>query len=306
VRTAILDLELGRLKGLYSKSSYAFRMMKKMVYFEAYLDDSADSGHDRFQAAGGLFTHELRWARFKIAWQRATEHLDAPFHATDCECGHGQFKSWNKPERDALMKELSQLINDFDFGVFGSAVSINEFRQVFPNAHEDQPYLLCLGMCIAHIAEVTRLGNAMLPSRGMAPCAVRFYVERRKATEGREKALYSEIREATKFWRPPLITGEGLLHRGKEDRGLQAADLFAREVYKFRANEGIRSIRKPLNTVARQITFTVWSIDSLNELKALSQQCSFGKSLAIMAQRSTSTPAQPLQSRPDWPHTGDR
>src|ERR1019366_1845922 len=75
-----------------------------------YLDDSSDPKRERFCAAGGLFTTDKNWKQFEVAWRYATRQLKKPFHATDCECGHEEFRAWEKSDRDALFAELCGLI----------------------------------------------------------------------------------------------------------------------------------------------------------------------------------------------------
>src|SRR5260370_8309970 len=115
----------------------------------AYLDDSSDPKRERFCGAGGVFTIDRRWKRFEITWGKATEELRFPFRSTDCENGYGQFTGWPKPKRDSLMARLCGIIKEYDLGAFGSAVSVPEYRRIFPLAGEHDPYLLCLGMCFA-------------------------------------------------------------------------------------------------------------------------------------------------------------
>lgn len=239
--------------------------------FWAYLDDSSDSKRERFCAAGGLFSLDLRWQKFELAWRNATRSLKEPFRATDCECGHGQFSDWDKSKRDSLMAELCGIVKEYDLGAFGSAVSVPEYRSVFPDATEYDPYLLCLAMCFANIAEITEISNAVIRHQRipLAPTGVRFWVEDNPDTAARATQLYVDLK-AVPSW-PPAGRMEEMAHLGKKIVGLQSADLIAREVFKFYDNAGVRPIRKPVLTLAQNVTFFCWTAENLAEFARLKQ-----------------------------------
>jgi len=63
---------------------------------ECYIDDSSDERHEKFFACGAVVGNHDQWNLFEVYWGHETHGLKKPFHATDCEGGFDQFKSWPK------------------------------------------------------------------------------------------------------------------------------------------------------------------------------------------------------------------
>lgn len=255
----------------------------------AYLDDSSDSKRKRFCAAGGFFSVDLRWQKFEVAWRHATRYLREPFRSTDCECGYGQFSDWPRSKRDSLMSTLCDLIKTYDLGAFGSAVSVSEYRAVFPDASEYDPYLLCLGLCFANVAEITHVSNRLIERSGlpMGPAGVRFWVEENRDTAARATQIYHDIK-AVPSW-PPAILMEEIAHLGKTIVGLQAADLIAREVFKFYDNAGIRPVRKPVLSLSQNVTFFCWTLEHLARFAELQSDSGYASAIVAFARSLTAT-----------------
>jgi hypothetical protein len=74
------------------------------MVFDTFIDDSGDPMGREISAAGGFVTLDSIWDQFDLLWLSRTRDLKEPFHATDCECGHGQFAKWSKQDRDCLNK----------------------------------------------------------------------------------------------------------------------------------------------------------------------------------------------------------
>jgi hypothetical protein len=249
----------------------------------AYLDDSSDSKRERFCAAGGFFSVDLRWQKFELAWRATTHKLKEPFRSTECECGHGQFADWPKMKRDALMAELCYLIKTYDLGAFGAAVSVSDYRAVFPDAEEHDPYLLCLGLCFANMAEITEISNRLVKQFDipLGPTGVRFWVEENRDTAAKATQIYHDIK-AVASW-PPASRMEEIAHLGKSIVGLQAADLIAREVFKFYDNAGVRPVRKPVLALSQHVTFFCWETEHLTRFAELKAATSYAAAIVAFA-----------------------
>jgi hypothetical protein len=223
----------------------------------AYFDDSSDEHKQRFCAAGGLLNSDFVWKRFELAWDEAMKDLAGkPFHASDCECGWGDFEGWPKDKRDEIMRAGSSLIRDFDFTAYGCAVSVQDYAEVFPGYGEHDPYLLCIADCIASIAEIAEVSSRSVAPYGLPPTDVQFWIEENKDTAGRATQIFYDLK-GIHLWNPSARLS-GVTHLGKQIVGLQAADLIAREVFKHFDNKGIRPTRKPVITLANHVTFHPW------------------------------------------------
>jgi hypothetical protein len=80
-----------------------------------------------------------------------------------------------------------------------------------------------------------------------------------------------------------------IAHFGKEVVGLQAADLIAREVFKFYDNAGVRPVRKPVLTLSRNVTFFCWTAEALTEFAKLKSSIGNAGALVAFAQHFTAT-----------------
>jgi hypothetical protein len=140
-------------------------------------------------------------------------------------------------------------------GGIGFAASIPDYGSIFGLTGEYDTYLFCLKcvlIFIANIAENNRLD-------------VRFWVEEGPVS-GRAYQQYLDLK-AVKEWKAHRRMAS-FKSQGKKVIGLQAADLMAREAFKFMYNIGSgRDIRKPLLRMADRITLNGWHGESLRDLK---------------------------------------
>jgi hypothetical protein len=236
--------------------------MEYLAMFWAYFDDSSDEKKERFYAAGGLLNSDFVWQRFELAWNEGMRDLEGkPFHASDCECGWGDFREWPREKRDSLMRFASSLIRDFDFTAYGCSVSAKDYADVFPGHDEHDPYLLCIADCIASMAEIADVSSRQVALYGLAPSDVQFWIEQNPDTSSRATQIFSELK-AINEWVPSARLS-GIAHLGKQIVGLQAADLIAREVFKHFDNQGFRPTRKPIITLANHATVHCWTKELL-------------------------------------------
>lgn len=222
----------------------------------AYFDDSADKRREKYFAAGGLIGGEGQWSTFDLRWLNETRELSKPFRSTDCEGGHGQFKNWSKPKRDELMERLVSLIRWYKLNAFASVVPIAEYRAIFPDSGELDPFYLT----VAH----TIINMAVIGNRGGHP--VKLWFEDGK-TSGRIFEIYHALR-GVKTWEPAKSRNlGGIGFEGKDLCPLQAADLVAREAFKHIENLGIRPTRKPTDRMKERLVYIVWNRETLTYLR---------------------------------------
>jgi hypothetical protein len=226
----------------------------------SYFDDSSDSKHEHYFAAGGLIGSEALWTQIYVPWAVATIALEYPFRSSDCECQKGQFSTWTKKACDQLMAKLVSIIVDLQLHGFASVVPSGEYRTVFPHSGEYDPYYLAVRHTIINMAELGHRAAQEIAFGGME-----CWFEDSAATSSTTTRLYQELR-AVAAW-PPSKSLKGLHFADKKLPQLQAADLVAREAFKHFENQGLRRTRIPMKRIGALSNFIVWRREHLEYLR---------------------------------------
>lgn len=221
----------------------------------SYFDDSSDDRRQKYFAAGGLIGGEDQWFTFDMRWLDATRELKEPFRSTDCECNHGQFKRWKKQKCNALMDKLVTVIRFHQLMGFASIVPITEYRQVFPDSEEFDPYYLAVTHTIINMAT---LGYNIRHG-------VKLWFEDSTVTSQSTLRIYQSLR-GLKTWNAAFRL-QNIDFGGKELCPLQAADLVAREAFKHIDNLGSRPTRIPTKRMHDSLSFIVWNRPTLEYLR---------------------------------------
>ena len=230
------------------------------MVLKGYFDDSGDDKRKRFSAVGGLIGGPPQWFHFEKLWSVATYELREPFHSTDCESQRGCCDGWTIEKSGALMKKLTGIIKTTGLGAFGAVVPIADYRAVFPNSQEYDPYFLALKQTLINMGYLCRLGVASGYIDSVTICH----------EDGDTSADAYKIYHALKAT-PGWIDSKYLVGFSVGDKrltGLQGADLIAREAFKHADNLGKRKTRKPVKALHRGTSFHLWSRDTLEYLKA--------------------------------------
>jgi hypothetical protein len=212
----------------------------------AYFDDSSDPKRSKYIAVGGIVSptsalHDPVSPRtgldhLELLWMSATNELKEPFRSTNCETQNGEFKNWRKKDCDALIRNLTSLLQDAPILAFAIVVPVQEFRDVFPHLTSDYaPYRLAVQYVMAALAN---LGHETRRDLHLT-------------FEDSDAASGLTLEEFNKLKSLPSWTGasrlSGIAFRGKKVIALQAADLLAREAFKHFDNlDTPRQTRKPL------------------------------------------------------------
>jgi hypothetical protein len=189
------------------------------------------------------------------------------------------------------MADLVGTIRAYDLSAFGSAVSVQDYRAVFPHAREHDPYLLCIASCFANLAAISHVSSLMTRQQ-RPPIDVAFCLERSLDTAFSATEIYRGIKAASRWL--PAVRMAGIRHMSKQVIGLQAADLMAREVFKYYDNRGFRITRKPVIALADQITFHCWTRKNLEYIAANGGPANYSLQ-ARFAERMMKTEATPLR-----------
>ena len=203
-----------------------------------YCDESHDEGEQRVFAVGGFSATESEWELFGEKWNAITE--GATFHAADCEAGRGSFEGWPREKRFGLYRHLAELIATSPLLGEGCAVFLPEFYGVFPETGKASPYLFCFQDVVT---EFYFLGDLVIPKEDVA-----FVFDRNQDYAYNATFLYDLLARrsvggpvvrcsgdtfAPKEW-PLGVKLDAIAFQSKErSPGLQAADMIARETYKF-------------------------------------------------------------------------
>jgi hypothetical protein len=195
-------------------------------------DESYD---DQVMSVGGWIGNELEWKRLESVWQRRIDFENARnlpdrqitrFHATEMNCKGGEYKSWDKEMCLQLSKKLIHMIAKRKMGAIAIGCDMNAIREIFPGGDERgllrRSYVLCmkqLMVSIAHILEDYFPNDHVLLIHDH--------------NNWDEDALhgYNLLIDDPDWGTRGLF--KGLLSKtGKDDVGLQAADMMAYESFK--------------------------------------------------------------------------
>jgi hypothetical protein len=194
-------------------------------------------------------------------WSSATKGLTEPFRSTDCETQHGQFEGWQKADCDALMKSLVRaILSAYVFGV-GSIVPVEDYRAMFPDAGEYDPYFLALKHTLINMAKV----GAGPPYDWLGDMDVRIVCEDSDTTSSGAFRVYQELKAFPGWTWGRALAGFSTV--SKKLMALQAADMVAREAYKHAANLGERKTRKPVKVLNERLSFHLWTRETLEFLR---------------------------------------
>jgi len=186
-----------------------------------YGDESSDSSGKRVYAVAALLGMEETWATLREVW--SVRIGGKVFHSADCESGWGEFRGMPADERHLLHKDLTKILAGSGLIGWGVGVDFAGSRKAFPDMLPDQVPNSCFLRTIDfHITKAL----ADYPSQPM-----RVLFDQNKKTEHNSKLLFDYL--AADAWR-----GSGQLPKApdfvsRQDIGVQAADLWVREMMKF-------------------------------------------------------------------------
>lgn len=182
-------------------------------------DESHDSTKERIFAVAGLVGDENQWTAFRQRWN---EHLGGSvFHAADCESGFGDFRDMPEDERLRLHRDLTRIVAGSGLMGYGHAIDLAGCRNVahavlreFP----DMPYYDCFLKTVLKLAD---FAAHFVPSD-----KVEFIFDRRRETQYNTGLLFRWMR----VYRPDIAGS--VMFGDRREPGIQAADLWARELMK--------------------------------------------------------------------------
>jgi hypothetical protein len=214
-----------------------------MVMLTAYLDESGTHTESPVLVLAGLIASPRQWERLSQRWLRALASIGVgSFHATDCANGGGDFRGIAPQERQRVFIRLVETIKQTVSYRIWTGIAVEDYRNSpYYNQDPKRIYSLASIACIS-------LGRHLAAQRG-ADYRLAYTFD-----QGPEGTLAFDI------FRNMQASGEADVLRMAEvstgDRRqsppLQAADLFAYEIYRYLSDQMTntgRKIRQSLNSI---------------------------------------------------------
>lgn len=202
------------------------RNVPQVPELTCYFDESfSDSVH---VVAGYVASTETWDGPFTVAWNSALRDRSRPvseFKASDCRQGRGDFRGWERAEREDLVFDLSDvlLMNPIAAGFATAVVFPGEFRGRRDRALMNQiSHGMALGMCLYQCLR-TAVPFCERSLRVVVDAREGFYDRVLRNFEGAKGTLEAE--HARKISGP--FSGDS-----KDCPALQAADLLAYETHR--------------------------------------------------------------------------
>lgn len=97
---------------------------REIIVLKAFLDDSGTHDRSDVIVMGGIIAPEEAWVALEPKWQAELTRLGIEkMHMSHCERRWGEFKDFERPERDAMIAVFSDLICETGGRMLASAVS---------------------------------------------------------------------------------------------------------------------------------------------------------------------------------------
>ncbi len=199
-----------------------------------YGDDSADGGKVRVYAFGGVAGTQEEWDDLEVKWLAKTGGI--PFHATDCESGHGNYEGISEDVRGKLHRDLARILAGSKLFGYGVAIDLKAFRKCFASTTKDDAYFYCFLPVVVHFFRHSQ--NLMPPQRVQFTFDLNPNVKR-----GNPALLYEEYLVKLKEYTPMReFIDKDMSFASKDSVGVQVSDLFTYEIMKSFLNSLNREV----------------------------------------------------------------
>jgi hypothetical protein len=182
-------------------------------------DESHDPKKVKVFTVAGLLGDERTWNSFRERWNGRLSGLI--FHAADCESGFGDFRDMPEPERHHLYRDLTMIVADSGLIGYGNSIDLAGCRATIPSVIEefpDMPYYDCF---LKTVAKLSDFAAHFVPRD-----KVEFTFDQHRETQYNAGLLYDWITTYR------AVVGEKVSFGSRKEPGIQAADLWARELMK--------------------------------------------------------------------------
>ena len=189
------------------------------IMLSAFGDESHDSTKTRIFAVAGLLGDESQWASFRQRWNARLGGL--VFHAADCESGYGDFRGIPEGGRHRLHRGLARMVAESGLIGYGHAIDLAGCRAAAPSVmaeFPDMPYYECF---LKTVIKLSDFAAHFVPRD-----KVEFTFDRHRETQYNAGLLFRWITG----YKPDIR--ETMSFGSRQEAGIQAADLWARELMK--------------------------------------------------------------------------
>jgi len=212
-----------------------------IMAIRAYFDESEDKDH-KVHAIGGFIGRADDWQELETRWmERLIPTGVRAFHLIDCENGYREFsesKGWTKEARFGLIRELIDLILEYEIYLIGCGVLLEPYEKMAPLDNHNakvggDKWLLPFQEVLQEAASQAEA----LPINEQ----VAFFFDFKETHQFRASALFAETQsdERLGLWRQRLGTitfGHKEFERPGSIPLLQIADIAAVETRKAIGN----------------------------------------------------------------------
>jgi hypothetical protein len=201
---------------------------------QVFGDESHDPKNERVFAVAALFGTEAQWCALTDHWNSLLG--GRIFHATDCETNHGEFALTSHSDNLKLYRDLTKVLAESGLLGYGSAMDLAGHREFFPDVLDDAPYYRCFKDVIYQCGKWAKWS---VPAD-----KVEFHFDQRLKSDYNAGVLYSHMASLADWDCSPFLGGT-LKTASRANVGIQAADLYAREVMKHLDNI-LGPIKRPM------------------------------------------------------------
>jgi len=206
---------------------------KHVAMLVGYFDDSGT--HDRSSVCllAGVISNSVYWGRIEQEWAARLLTRRAQgitwFHAFDCEHGHNEFKDIRRDLREPFAYGLSNVLCNHSYGVqcIASAVKRKDWDDCAPDFLKvrclNDPYNFCFEHCLQQVA------NWSIQAAKGEPVALVF--AKRQGSDEFSAMIHGVYLRGETYQLPGL--GAFSVADPRLVLPLQAADLFAYEMYRY-------------------------------------------------------------------------
>jgi hypothetical protein len=202
------------------------RLCKVITVLSAFGDESSDETHQRVFSVAALFGSQQEWDDLEAKWIERTGGVE--FHSAECESDKGIFAQNDHRDNQNLYKDLVVLLADSGLLGYGVTMDLISQRQHMPDLPPESAYYKCFGEVVAFFAHRASLID---PKE-----RVKFTFDRRLETQGNATYLYDYMVNLPE-WEHHAYVHDEIGFASRKSVGVQAADIWARELMKLLDNE---------------------------------------------------------------------
>lgn len=191
----------------------------------AFGDESHDEKMQRVFVVAGIAGSQEEWDALEVNWVKRTN--GKIFHASDCESGLEDYKDVPRDECLKLYRDITKMLAESSMIGYGAVMDIQAFRTFFPDTLDgiDIPYYYCFERFLRGLAW---LGYLSIP-----PEKIKFTFHINCRVQHNAADLYDFFCHLPEWeYKYSPYMSEEVSFASSKTVGIQAADLYARELMK--------------------------------------------------------------------------